>query len=132
MAMKNKLLIIGIVFFALVILAIVGIVSYNTGYTNGYVEGFSKVSVGESCAVDTDCKTPWDYLIRSSCPFESKCVESECKVACVGPYKTEQDEINKIPQCNKNADCNCSSFYAGIDIIKCSCIEGLCTAIVSE
>lgn len=130
--MKNKLLIFGSIFVALIILVIVGIVSYNSGYTKGYIEGFSKVNVGESCSLDTDCKTPVNYLVRSSCPFESKCIENKCKVVCVGPYKSEEDELKKIPQCNKNADCNCSSFYAGNDIIRCSCSNGLCVAIVSE
>ncbi len=132
MTTKNKLLISGSILVALIIIIIVGIISYNTGYTKGYVEGFSKVGVSESCTLDSDCKTPMDYLIRSNCPFQSMCIENKCSVVCVGPYKTEQDELNKISQCNKNADCNCSTFYAGIDIKKCSCINGLCTAIVSE
>jgi hypothetical protein len=130
--MKNKLLICGSIFVALIIVVIVGVISYNSGYTKGYIEGFSKVSIGESCILDTDCKTPVGYLIRSSCPFESKCIESKCSVVCIGPYKTEQDALNKIPQCNKNTDCDCTMFYAGSDIKKCSCIEGLCAAIVSE
>ncbi|MBL7078393.1 hypothetical protein ISS42_01930 [Candidatus Shapirobacteria bacterium] len=128
--MKNKWLFFGSILVALTILVIVGIVSYNSGYTRGYREGFSKVS--ESCVVDTDCKTPANYLIRSSCPFESKCIENRCNVVCTGPYKTKEDELNKTPQCNKNTDCNCKSFYAGNDIINCSCLNGLCTAIVSE
>ncbi len=130
--MKNKLLILGSILVALIILIIVGIVSYNSGYKKGFIEGFSKISVGGGCIIDADCETPMDYLIRSSCPFESRCIENKCNVVCMGPYKTKEDELNKIPQCNKNADCNCSSFYTGDDIIKCSCLNGLCAAIVSE
>lgn len=130
--MKNKLLIFGSILVALILAVVVGIVSYNAGYTKGYIEGFSKVGTGESCTLDSDCKTPMDFLVRSSCPFESKCIENKCNVVCVGPYKSEQDELNKTPQCNKNADCDCSTFYVGNDISKCSCLNGLCTAIVSE
>ncbi len=33
-----------------------------------------------SCNVDEDCETPGDYLIRSSCPYTSKCLEKKCNV----------------------------------------------------
>jgi hypothetical protein len=36
----------------------------------------------ESCSSDDDCETPMDYLIRSSCPFTSKCLEGRCAVIC--------------------------------------------------
>jgi len=35
-----------------------------------------------SCNIDEDCETPMDYLIRSSCPFTSKCLEKKCSVIC--------------------------------------------------
>lgn len=35
-----------------------------------------------SCNIDSDCETPMDYLIRSSCPFTSKCLENKCSVIC--------------------------------------------------
>ena len=130
--MKNKLLIFGSILVALIVAVVVGIVSYNAGYTKGYIEGFSKVGTGESCTLNSDCKTPVDYLIRSSCPFVSKCIENNCNVVCVGLYKSEQDELSEISQCNKNADCDCSTFYGGSDIKKCLCINGLCNAVVSE
>ena len=38
-----------------------------------------------SCVEDTDCETPIDYLIRSSCPFGSKCLEGQCAVVCSEP-----------------------------------------------
>jgi len=39
-----------------------------------------------ACQVDLDCKTPVDYLIRSSCPYESKCLENRCAVVCPEPF----------------------------------------------
>lgn len=35
-----------------------------------------------SCDVQSDCETPPEYLIRSSCPYESRCYESQCVVVC--------------------------------------------------
>ena len=35
-----------------------------------------------SCNIDSDCETPGDYLIRSSCPYTSKCLEKKCSVIC--------------------------------------------------
>lgn len=35
-----------------------------------------------SCEKDDDCETPVEYLIMSSCPFTSKCIEKKCNVIC--------------------------------------------------
>lgn len=35
-----------------------------------------------ACSQDTDCLLPADYAIRSSCPYESRCIESACTVIC--------------------------------------------------
>jgi hypothetical protein len=37
---------------------------------------------GVSCQENSDCQTPSDYLIQSSCPYESRCYEQECAVVC--------------------------------------------------
>jgi len=129
---KNKLFIFWSFGIAIVVLIIVCLISYNLGYTKGYMEGFSKVGVGEDCVIDTDCKTPMSYLVRSNCPFESRCIENKCNVVCIGPYPNKEAELNVIAQCNKNTDCNCSTFYSGNDLTKCTCLKGLCAAIVSE
>ena len=34
------------------------------------------------CTLDTDCNTPPEYLIRSSCPFTSICYRGNCTVVC--------------------------------------------------
>jgi len=41
---------------------------------------------GESCNVDQDCKTPESYLIRSVCPYTSKCLQNSCAVVCPKPF----------------------------------------------
>lgn len=39
-------------------------------------------NVGAACTDDSECVTPMSYLIRSSCPFTSKCLEGSCAVVC--------------------------------------------------
>ncbi|MFH0892088.1 MAG: hypothetical protein V1867_04895 [Candidatus Falkowbacteria bacterium] len=38
----------------------------------------------ETCSGHQDCETPFEYLIRSSCPYDSRCLEGRCAVVC--PY----------------------------------------------
>lgn len=40
-----------------------------------------------SCKIDNDCKTPGEYLIRSNCPYTSKCIKNKCNVICPNPYQ---------------------------------------------
>ncbi len=35
-----------------------------------------------SCNTNSDCSTPPEYLIRSSCPFTSLCLKNKCTVVC--------------------------------------------------
>jgi hypothetical protein len=37
---------------------------------------------GQVCNTDADCHTPGRYLLRSDCPYESRCIGSECVVVC--------------------------------------------------
>jgi hypothetical protein len=129
--MKNILLLIGSFFVVVILLVIVGILSHNSGYSKGYIDGLSKVSVGESCTSDADCKTPMNYILRSNCPFQSKCIENNCIVVCMAPESSGEFEL-QLPPCKKKSDCYCSSFYSGKDVIRCSCLNGSCGAVVSE
>lgn len=52
-----------------------------------------------SCSLDSDCTTPTEYLIRSSCPYTSKCIEESCAVICP-----------KVPTESQSA-CTCPSGY---------------------
>ena len=38
--------------------------------------------IGKSCSVNSDCKLPMSYAMRSSCPYEMKCVDDKCTVIC--------------------------------------------------
>ena len=43
------------------------------------------------CQADTDCKTPSEYLILSSCQFTTRCVDGKCSVICPNyNFPTEQ------------------------------------------
>lgn len=52
------------------------------------IEWYSKVnyeiveSSNQSCSEDKECETPNEYLIRSSCPYTSKCIQKTCTVIC--------------------------------------------------
>jgi hypothetical protein len=37
-----------------------------------------------SCQTDSDCETPAEYLMRSSCPHTSICEQNKCVVICPG------------------------------------------------
>lgn len=39
-------------------------------------------NVGAACTEDAECVTPMSYLIRSVCPYTSKCIEGSCAVVC--------------------------------------------------
>jgi len=40
----------------------------------------------ESCSLDRECTTPESYLIRSVCPYTSKCIQNRCAVICPKPF----------------------------------------------
>lgn len=39
-------------------------------------------SSNQSCSTEKDCKTPSEYLIRSDCPYQSKCIQNVCTIVC--------------------------------------------------
>ncbi len=127
--MKNKLPIYWHVLAVFIL--IFGIIFY---YSNKHekvnINNFLSSNIYKKCIIDTDCKTPGEYMIRSNCSFTSKCINNRCNVVCIGSYKTKEEELNKIPQCSRNEDCDCSLFYKGTDIFECSCIDKLCIAII--
>ena len=62
------------------------------GLPRGYVfENYQIAKIMEtSCKKDAECKTPMDYMIISSCPYISICLERKCTVICPEyPGKTE-------------------------------------------
>ncbi|MCF7917581.1 hypothetical protein K9L27_01070 [Candidatus Gracilibacteria bacterium] len=51
-------------------------------------ELFTKVeTLNQSCTRDEDCQTPPQYLMRSNCPYTSKCLKEKCTVICPFPWK---------------------------------------------
>ncbi|MHB9019687.1 MAG: hypothetical protein ACYC3G_02330 [Minisyncoccota bacterium] len=50
------------------------------GYT---MDSYKVEKVFETyCKNSIDCKTPFEYLIQSRCPFVSKCINNQCAVIC--------------------------------------------------
>jgi uncharacterized protein len=53
----------------------------------------------ESCQEDIECKTPGEYLIRSSCPFTSKCIGGKCAVVCPKFNGTGYPDVKECGEC---------------------------------
>lgn len=85
---------------------------------------------GAACTQDSECITPMDYLIRSVCPYTSKCVEGTCSVVCPMvkrvPNPSPADSEQRV--CEKDADCDCRG-YAG-ETGSCRCLSGECHAVM--
>jgi len=60
--------------------------SSSGGLPRGYVfENYQIAKIMEtSCKGDDECQTPMDYLLISSCPYTSICLERKCTVICPG------------------------------------------------
>lgn len=80
----------------------------------------------EKCAGDSECETPFSFMVRSSCPFESKCIEEKCRVACPIDFGKENGDKNK---CKYNQDCNCATYVAD-DKKDCVCFKNECLMLV--
>ncbi len=55
-----------------------------------------------SCENDNQCETPMDYLVKSNCPYGSRCIEGKCAVVCPEGWHhfatpNEKDMIETIP-----------------------------------
>lgn len=44
-------------------------------------------SLIQNCNQDADCILPFDYAIRSSCPYTTRCIQKKCEVYC--PWEEE-------------------------------------------
>lgn len=93
-------------------------------------EGDPEGNVGASCTTDDQCVTPMDYLIRSSCPFTSMCIEGTCSVVC----PMHEDEPNPADSqfyhmsCSADADCDCKGFRG--ENADCRCVDKQCVAVM--
>lgn len=86
--------------------------------------------IGKPCSADKECKVPFDYAVRSNCPFQSACVDSHCMTFCPQAFDSWQAEATTT-MCTQNFDCDCG-FYAGEDKKDCICINNICGAVVGR
>jgi hypothetical protein len=79
------------------------------------------------CTADTDCTTPDEFLLQSNCPFDSACIDGECRVVC--PFATHDPEISMsypVP-CDRDSGCDCSD--RGNRTLECLCHNGGCLSV---
>lgn len=81
---------------------------------------------GAACTTDRDCVTPMDYLIRSSCPYGSMCLDGECSVVCA-PLPAGDRE----GKCETADDCTCENTPMSPND-SCSCINNTCMIVVGK
>lgn len=80
--MKSKAF--GISFAILLLAASVFLISACTKDENSddaYNYTIAEV-LNDTCSKDSECETPINYLVRSSCPYTSKCIDNKCTVVC--------------------------------------------------
>ncbi len=85
-----------------------------------------------SCATDDDCETPMEYLIRSDCPYSSKCIEGRCEIVCRFPESDGTGASSECPDprpemCTMDFDPVCG--YSEQTIY---CIRAPCPPIVTK
>lgn len=86
-----------------------------------------------ACKIDSDCQTPVSYLMRSICPYGSKCIDNKCEVVCAMYTHAQDPNISESypAKCEKDTDCDCKS-YLPKDLDSCSCLDARCYAVVRE
>lgn len=80
-------------------------------------------NVGSDCITDEECRTPFEFLIQSNCPFGAVCIDGQCKVVCsdVG--------LDFTRKCELDDDCDCSVRVNSLD---CICHDGGCLSVEAE
>lgn len=38
--------------------------------------------INKACSIDSDCRLPGSYALKSDCPYEMRCKDSKCTVVC--------------------------------------------------
>ena len=58
--------------------------SFQDDLDEGDLLGACKIEkiLSVSCQKNEDCQTPPEYLMRSSCPFTTLCLDKTCVVVC--------------------------------------------------
>jgi hypothetical protein len=78
-------------------------------------------NVGSACTDDSECNTPFSYLIRSSCPFESKCVDNRCHVVCLTDFGADGPNA-----CTTDVECSDRNGKNDLTGASCRCLSGRC------
>lgn len=86
--------------------------------------------LGDACQADVECLLPDVYAIRSSCPFNARCVDSACAAVCPMTNEATRD-WTRPAVCDADADCDCGAF-AGGEKQRCGCVGGQCFAIMDN
>jgi len=55
--------------------------------------------LNETCSQDNECITPTNYLIRSSCPYTTKCIDEKCTVVCPIFDGTKYPNVKNCGEC---------------------------------
>ena len=87
-------------------------------------------TAGQACVSHEECATPMAYLLRSNCPYNSRCVDNVCRVVCPMPSARVEKGWGK-QECNADTDCDCSA-YTSAGATQCRCIDNSCVAVVEE
>lgn len=67
----------------LVVIAVVAYMHYAVDWHDaGVTDDTALRAVGEQCQVDAHCELPFEYALRSDCPFNARCLEGVCSVVC--------------------------------------------------
>jgi hypothetical protein len=104
-----------------------GIVSAPESFM--HMEYDENVNLEHECRFKEDCTTPFPFMIRSDCPFESECINHDCRVVCSKPWENQAEEVTKEKQCSYNKECSCD-YYQGSDLEDCICFENRCMVLV--
>lgn len=72
---------------------------------------------------------PFEYMIRSNCPYGSKRIDGECRVVCPIPSKEEATGL-----CKSDSDCDCSGQQISEESKKweCKCASSQCVLVVGS
>ncbi len=90
-------------------------------------------NTGAACTSHEDCQTPMDYLVRSICPYSSRCIDNHCAVVCPMFDRTvdPQTGYTQGVACEEDTDCVCDEYAAG-DRGHCACVDRKCVAVVKQ
>lgn len=86
-------------------------------------------NVGAQCDENSDCRTPFSFMVQSNCPFGSACIDNECRVVCALVYHDPDPSVSKSYPftCQEDFDCDCSERENRT--IECRCVEGACVSV---